>query len=87
MRSTFSAELNGLLDNVEQAVLVQIAIHEIMVGTERLIAHLREEVDTGKAGGVQRKEAGRDAEEGPIGDCCSASRDRGRNSHVQRTAV
>ena len=48
VRSTFSAELNGLLDNLEQAILVQIAVHEVMVGTKRLLTNLKDDAENGK---------------------------------------
>ena len=48
VRSTFSAELNGLLDNLEQAILVQMAVHEILNGKKRVITQLREDLETGK---------------------------------------
>ena len=35
MRSTFSAELNGLVDSVEQLLLLQITLHQIYCGTHQ----------------------------------------------------
>ena len=35
VRSTFSSELNGLVDSVEQSFLLQIALHQIYCGTPR----------------------------------------------------
>ena len=35
VRSTFSAELNGLVDSVEQMLLLQIMLHEVYCGTQQ----------------------------------------------------
>ena len=35
VRSTFGAELNGLVDSVEQVLLLQVALHEIHCGTHQ----------------------------------------------------
>ena len=43
-RSTFSAELNGLLDNLEQTILIQIAVHEVTHGRERNIDQLKDKL-------------------------------------------
>ena len=48
MRSTFSAELNALIDALENLLLLQLALHEIFCGVSSDVDDL-----------VQRLEAGR----------------------------
>ena len=48
MRSTFSAELNGLIDSLEIAILIQVALHQIYVGCTTDSATMAKMLDEGK---------------------------------------
>ena len=48
VRSTFSAELNGVIDSVEAALLVQMALHQIYRGTAATAKELAGQLETGQ---------------------------------------
>lgn len=51
VRSTFSAELNGLVDNFEQLLLMQITLHQIYCGTHQTPEDIIDLLEHGRGGG------------------------------------
>ena len=48
VRSTYSAELNGLIDSIETAILVQILFHQIWHGCDQSVAMMAQLQEEGK---------------------------------------
>ena len=48
VRSTYSAELNGLIDSVEITLLVQFLLHQLFVGTSQSYAQLARAQESGQ---------------------------------------
>ena len=48
VRSTYSAELNGLIDSIEKAILVQILFHQIWCGCDQSVAVMATLQEEGK---------------------------------------
>ena len=59
VRSTFSAETNGLIDALEKVFPIQTAYHQLLCGSEETAAQLAELLDAGSM--VPGIEAGVDA--------------------------
>ena len=48
VRSIFSAELNGLVDSVEQLLLLQVILHQIYMGTNQTPEQMVDMLENGQ---------------------------------------